>query len=195
MTAASEIGSQVGVQFNEAELAIRVKIMSIRYRTFKEVVNHPGMYWDKREICIFADGCVWTKFLLKHPFAAAYHYYDKPEYSKIRCLFGIDDVKEDSHTDLISIPSSSDADSSEDSGCYEVAPDNEEVNSPAVFPKPTVRCKLFDDDVEAIDRESTTAKGIYWIDVGPDENLRTRLKKSRTLPKDPFIKNDGEDTL
>ncbi|KAG6416077.1 hypothetical protein SASPL_123501 [Salvia splendens] len=119
---------------------------------------------------------------MKHPFAVAYYYYDEPEYNKICCFFGIDDVKEDSHTDLISIPSSSDADSSEDSGYYEDAPDNDEVNSPAVFSKPTVCRKLFDDDVEATDRESTTAKGIYWIDVGPYGTCAQGRRRVRHCP-------------
>ncbi|KAL1559485.1 hypothetical protein AAHA92_09822 [Salvia divinorum] len=43
---------------------------------------------------------------------------------------------------------------------------------------------------EPTDRESMTETGIYFIDVGPDGQLRTRLEKSRALPKNPFLEKD-----
>lgn len=42
----------------------------------------------------------------------------------------------------------------------------EEVNSPTVWPSPKVRCKLFPHEVnEAVDCESTTSLSVYFINV------------------------------
>ena len=61
---------------------------------------------------------------------------------------------------------------------------NEEVNSPIVFPPPTVRRKLFDDDLPQppTERESTNDVGVCFIDLDPDGQLRPRYEKGRDLP-------------
>ncbi|KAG6424312.1 hypothetical protein SASPL_114727 [Salvia splendens] len=46
-----------------------------------------------------------------------------------------------------------------------------------------VQRKLFPDEVNhALDRESTTSHGVYFIDVAPDGQLRTQVEKGRDLP-------------
>ncbi|KAL1559486.1 hypothetical protein AAHA92_09823 [Salvia divinorum] len=88
--------------------------------------------------CVNATDCVWTKILKNNAFAGAYYHHDEPQYSKITCLFGMDDVKVESAKEVIVISVSSEKLSPEDSSCYEVGGDTEEVNSPAIFPQPTV---------------------------------------------------------
>ncbi|KAL1567603.1 hypothetical protein AAHA92_03066 [Salvia divinorum] len=190
MTATREIKAKLAVHFNEAELRARLKVLCLRYRTFKEVLRHKGTYWDMDAKCVDAADCVWTKILKNNAFAGAYYHQDEPQYSKIACLLGMDDVKVESAKEVIVISVSTEKLSPEDSSCYEVGDDTKEVNSPAIFPQPTVRHKLFIEDDEPTDRESTIETGIYFIDVGPDGQLRTRLEKSRALTKNPFLKKD-----
>ncbi|KAG6394045.1 hypothetical protein SASPL_144622 [Salvia splendens] len=40
-------------------------------------------------------------------------------------------------------------------------------------------------------RESTTEPGIYFIDIGPDGKLRTRVEKGQVLPKDHPMKESN----
>ncbi|KAL1536239.1 hypothetical protein AAHA92_28921 [Salvia divinorum] len=63
LTAASEIEAKLAVHFSESELAIRMRLLALRYRTFKEVVRTKGTFWDMPFKCVIAADCVWKKIL------------------------------------------------------------------------------------------------------------------------------------
>ncbi|KAL1545930.1 hypothetical protein AAHA92_22598 [Salvia divinorum] len=188
LTAASEIEAKLAVHFSESELAIRMRLLALRYQTFKEVVRTKGTFWDMPFKCVIAADCVWKKILKNNAFAAAYYYHDEPEYSKLACLFGLDDVKVEGAKEVIVISESTEENSSDESSDYATDADTDEVNSPVVIPKPPVRRKLFFNDDVATDMESTTDAGIYFIVAGHDGNLSTRFEMSRPLLKNPFVK-------
>ncbi|KAL1544125.1 hypothetical protein AAHA92_21020 [Salvia divinorum] len=190
-TSAKEINSKSVVQFTEVELATRIEAMHVRYWTFKEVLGQEGAYWDFSSKCVIADDCVWKKICKKNTFACAYYYHNEPQYTKLACLFGMDDVKVETEKEVIVISETTEKLSSEEPSCYEVGEGNEKVNSLNVFPPPPrVRRKLFIEKDEPSDRESTTEMGIYFIEVGPDGLLRTRLEKGRVFPTNPTPKQD-----
>ncbi|KAG6406365.1 hypothetical protein SASPL_133965 [Salvia splendens] len=89
--------------------------------------------------------------------------------------------------DVIQISSSGDdLSSSEDFNFMDVDIDGDEVNSPADLPKPIASRKLFvDEDVPPIDRESTTESSLFFVDVGPGGNLRSRYERSHPKQSNP----------
>ncbi|KAL1540577.1 hypothetical protein AAHA92_24912 [Salvia divinorum] len=152
-----------------------------------EIASKLGVTFTESEL---AADCVWMRILKDNAFAAAYYYHDEPEYNKLACLFGMEDVKLEGAKEVIVVSDTTDDSSCDGSSCYELpGDDNEEVNSPAVFPNPSVRRKLVFDGEEPSDMESTTESGIFFIDTGPDGKLRTRFEKSRSLLKNPFMNN------
>ena len=128
-----------------------------------------------------------TMFLLqKTPFAGAYYHRDDPHFSKLACLYGMDNVKKEGETEFIVISDQTEKISDSEPSCYELVACDTEVNSPCVFPPRTVRRKLFVDEVVApTDRESSTELGVYFIDLGPNGQLRPRFERGRDLPSKP----------
>ncbi|KAG6411609.1 hypothetical protein SASPL_129692 [Salvia splendens] len=171
LTVVAEIKDQAGVVFTERKLKDRVEILRSRYHTFKGVIRH-GAVWDMP-----------TKSL--NAFAGAYYYHEEPIYSELACLFGMHDVKVESETELVVI-----SDDTEELPCNDPSVDvihlDEEVNSPAIFPRPNVCRKLFEYELNVTDRESTTTMGIHYIDQAPGCQMRTRAEKDRELPKPPL---------
>ncbi|KAL1550302.1 hypothetical protein AAHA92_18283 [Salvia divinorum] len=135
----------------------------MRYHTFRYVIRQRGATWDMPSKSVIAPDEVWEKIFKLKKFVGAYYYKEEPMYSKLACLFGMDDVKVEG---------------------------DDEVTSPLGFPCPNVRRKLFNVNIEADDRESTSELGIHFIDLAPDGQLRTRVEKGQTLPKQPHL---GED--
>ncbi|KAL1546424.1 hypothetical protein AAHA92_23024 [Salvia divinorum] len=198
LTAAEEIKNNVGVIFSEIDLKDHVEVLRTRYHTFKDVLRHRGAFWDMPTKFVIAPDEVWEKILKKNSFAAAYYYHEEPIYSKLACLFGMDDVKVEGEKlegkkEVVVISDNTDQISTKDCICDNLDEKDDEVTSPAVFPRPMVRRKLFEEQrVEVADRESTTELGIYFIDLAPDGQLRTRLEKGRALAKPPiFCQDEG----
>ncbi|XP_041993312.1 uncharacterized protein LOC121743961 isoform X3 [Salvia splendens] len=179
-----QIEDKLVVQFDEFELVDRVDSLHTRYLTFKELCKQKGVQWVPETRAVIAPDCLWEKICKKNYLAGAYYYNDEPEYTQLACLFGMDDIKLEAVKEVIIISDTTEKLSSEQPSCYEVPDGNEEVNSPNVIPPANVRRKLFVDLDGPSDRESTTEPGIYFIDVGPDGKLRTRLESGRVLPKD-----------
>ncbi|KAL1536837.1 hypothetical protein AAHA92_29420 [Salvia divinorum] len=190
LTAGQEIRDIFGVLFNEEELSGRVETLHARYKTFKEVLAQPGAHWDFPTKSVIAPDIMWEKICKKNPFVGAYYYQEKPQYNKLACLMGMDDIKLEGENEVIVLSDTTEKLSSEDASCYEVSGGTDEVNSPLVIPPSSTRRKLFSkmDDVQ--DRESTTEMGIYFIEVAQDGQLRTRVEKSRVLPKPQPFKVD-----
>ncbi|KAL1549200.1 hypothetical protein AAHA92_17332 [Salvia divinorum] len=123
MTVAQEIEAKLAVHFTEAKL-LKVRAYAIEpLRRFSVIRAHTGICMQS----VSAD-CVWTKILKNNAFAGAYYYHDKPQYSKIAYLFGMDDVKVESAKEVIVISVSTEKLFPEDSRCYEVGGDIEKVN-------------------------------------------------------------------
>ncbi|KAL1566951.1 hypothetical protein AAHA92_02488 [Salvia divinorum] len=126
-----------------------------------------------------------------NPLAGAYFYHEEPHYYKLACLFGMYDIKMEEENEVIIISESSEDKEDGEPSCYEIGSGCEEVTSPIVKPVVYARCKLFVTDEEAVDRESTTEPGIYFIEVAPDGKLRTRIEHGRVLPKAQSLKTPG----
>lgn len=103
--------------------------------------------------------------------ARAYYHHEEPMFSKLACLFGMDDVKPESETGLIVISDDTEKLHSE-LHLGNVGAIDEEVTSPALFPRPYVRRKLFDEELPTTDMESSTA-------------VHTRSVKDGTFRKPP----------
>lgn len=99
------------------------------------------------------------------------------------CLFGIDDVKVEGDVEVIEISDNTMKIISSDNVAVEMDDNDEEVNSPAVFRRPNVKRKLFDEEDMPTDRESSTDSGTYFIDLVNAGHLPTHVRMSRTLPK------------
>lgn len=103
----------------------------------------------------------------------------------------MDDVKKEREIDVIVLSDCTEVIPTDEPSCYEVSGFEAEVNSPATFPAQTVRRKLFpEDDEPPVDRESTTDVGMYFIDIGPDGRLVTRLESGRVLAKPDAANKD-----
>ena len=115
-----------------------------------------------------------------------------PVHSKLECLYGSDDVKKEKEVTVVLLSDRTEKLSDDEPSCYEVNENDTEVNSPAVFPPPTVRRKLFQDEVEApTDRESTNDVGICFIDLDAEGKLHSRIMgKGRELPIRPGRNKD-----
>lgn len=120
----------------------------------------------------------------KTPFAAAYYYHDDLEYYRLRSMF-IDDISPGAAVEIIVISSSSEDGmySSEGTKYMDVDNEDDEVNSPAIFPKSTVRRKLFDQEAPLTDMDSVTSPQFHFIDVTPGPSFRARYQN--IIPK-PF---------
>ncbi|KAG6430941.1 hypothetical protein SASPL_109015 [Salvia splendens] len=110
----------------------------------------------------------------------------------LACFYGLDDVKKEHEVTVVLLSDRTEKISADELSCYEVNENDTEVNSPAVFPPPTVRRKLFPDEVEPpTDRESTNEAGICFIDLDADGKLHTRMMgKGRDLPTQPGRNKD-----
>lgn len=125
-------------------------------------------------------------------FAAAYYHNEEPLYSKLCCLFGMDDVKVESvTTEVIVLSDGTVKLPTDEPSCYELPGADEEVNSPVLLPPRTTRRKLFIEDEEVSDRESTSRRGIHFIDIAKDGQLRSRIQHDRVVPKPPPFKDDA----
>ena len=116
------------------------------------------------------------------PLAGAYYHAEEPLYSKLACLFGMDDIKIEEAT-IIVISDNTEKVKGKDLSFYDFG--EEEVNSPAGLPPRSVCCKLFDDDTLVEDRESTTKTQISFIDLKSDNQVRTICDKGKALQKPP----------
>ncbi|KAL1568815.1 hypothetical protein AAHA92_00376 [Salvia divinorum] len=147
--------------------------------------------WDFRTKSVIAPEAVWGKMCKKNPLAGAYFYVEEPQYTKLACLFGMDDIKVEGEKEVILISESTEKKSDEEPSCYEIDDACEEVTSPTAKPAVRANRKPFTDVNELTDRESTTEPGLYFINVAPDGKLRTRLEKGRVLPKVQAVNTPG----
>ncbi|KAG6425218.1 hypothetical protein SASPL_115645 [Salvia splendens] len=187
LSAAAKLKNSVGVVFSEAELDERVEILRKRYKTFKALVGTNGFRWDQPTKQIIASDEMWEKLISKNEFAGAYYHHDEPMFSQLAYIFGMNDVKVEGANEVVVISDNTQKVSTEVLEVYEAGVVEDEVTSPMVIPRPPVCRKLFDDGADVTDRESTTKKGMYFIDIGSDGMLGTRFEKGVALPKPPPI--------
>lgn len=97
----------------------------------------------------------------------------------------------ESHTEVIVLSDDTEKLPTDVPRCYELPAGDEEVNSPVMLPPRTVRRKLFNDELEVPDRESTTQRGPCFIDLATDGQVRTMIQQDRVVPKPPPFKADA----
>ncbi|KAL1536534.1 hypothetical protein AAHA92_29170 [Salvia divinorum] len=190
LTAADEIKNNVGIVFSEDDLKDRAEVLWMRYHTFRYVLRQRGAIWDMPSKSVITPDEVWKKIFKLNKFAGAYYYKEEPIYSKLACLFGMDDVKVERAPEVEVISDTIEQLLLNEINNEDLGEQDDEVTSPMGFPHPNVRRKLFNVDIEAEDKESTMELGIQFIDLAPDGQLRTRVENGRALPKQPCL---GED--
>ncbi|KAG6399536.1 hypothetical protein SASPL_141017 [Salvia splendens] len=183
MTARHGVHTKTTILLTDVDIKQRLDFLKQRY-TFKAVVGYKGASYDVEAKLVRATDEIWEKILKKTPFAAGYYHRDDPHFSQLACLYGMDDVKKEGEVDVIVLSDCTEVIPTDEPSCYEVSGFKAEVNSPVIFPPQTVRRKLFPkDDKPLADRESTTDMGMYFIDIGPDGRLVTRLESGQVLVK------------
>ncbi|KAG6427852.1 hypothetical protein SASPL_112099 [Salvia splendens] len=184
LTAMREIERKLGMTYTEWDLKARVKIMLLRYRTFKEVNAHRGTHWNRPEKIVTADDDVWKEIFEKNSYARAYYYEHEPIFNELAMLFGMDDVKLEQQSPTVIVIS--------DTTVVEPYGDgDEEVNSPAIFPTFKVKRKLFVDEDGASDRESTNQPPNPLINAGADVVVVNRVAKSNKYPTNSALVQAG----
>ncbi|KAG6392830.1 hypothetical protein SASPL_147058 [Salvia splendens] len=185
LTASAWIKNKACVNYSELELKERVDLLRKRYYTFKAVIRLRGAYWNQQTKAVVAPNESWDNMLKMNSFVGAYFYQEEPIWARLTCVFGFDDVKVKGQKEVVVISDNTE-EIHEDALVINALVDGEdEVNSPAVFPGPKVCRKLFDDDQVPNDRESSTAAGIYFIDLTSDGMMRPREEKGRILHQPP----------
>ncbi|KAL1545161.1 hypothetical protein AAHA92_21915 [Salvia divinorum] len=190
LTPAKEIKHNAGIMFSEKDLKDRAEVLQMRYHTFRYVLRQRGVTWDMPLKSVIALDEVWKKIFKLNKFVRAYYYKEEHMYSKLACLFGMDDVKVEGAPEVVVISDTTEQLPLNEIGNEDLGEQNDEVTSSLRFPRLDVCRKLFDVDIEADDRESTMELGIYFIDLAPDGQLRIRVENGRALPKQPRL---GED--
>ncbi|KAG6419002.1 hypothetical protein SASPL_121210 [Salvia splendens] len=191
LTASDWIKNKACVKFSELELKERVDLLRTRYYTFKAVIRLRGAYWNQQTKAVVAPKESWDYMLKMNSFAGAYFYQEEPIWARLACLFGFDDVKVEGQKEVVVISDNTE-EIHEDASVMNALGDGEdEVNSPAVFPGPKVRRKLFDDDPMPNDRGSSTDAGIDFIDLTSDGLMRPREEKGQILHQPPKPSTEG----
>lgn len=100
----------------------------------------------------------WLWLFQKNPLAGAYYYRDEPHYSLLATIWGALDIDVDDETMIIVSSDTSTELIGNFHGPYAASPaDPDEVNSPCVRHGPKAKRKLFVDEAEIGDRQSSTA--------------------------------------
>ncbi|KAG6400764.1 hypothetical protein SASPL_137607 [Salvia splendens] len=116
----------------------------------------------------------------------------EPIWARLACVFGFHDVKVEGEKDVVIISDNTVELHEDEIVVNAFVGGEEEVNSPAVFPGPKVRRKLFEADTVAKDRESSTDPKVFFIDLTSDGMMRTREEKGRILYQPPkLFPNEG----
>ncbi|KAG6421992.1 hypothetical protein SASPL_118553 [Salvia splendens] len=151
-------------KFSVDELHTRVHFLASRYKTFHMLVSTPGVWWYPNMNVVDAADTVWRKVMKEYPLSAAYYHEDEPEYRRLTSVFGPLDVKQEGSDELnVAVPK-------------EVI-----VLSDTTIPQHEVKRKLFDDEVESSDRESSNKPPTVFYVPGP------RGKAIMKMPPSAFI--------
>ncbi|KAG6436558.1 hypothetical protein SASPL_101459 [Salvia splendens] len=183
--------SKANILPTEVDIKQRLDFLKLRYTTFKAVVAYKGASYDVEAKLVRAADETWEEILKKTPFVAAYYHRDDPHFPQLACLYGMDDVKKEEEVSVIVLSDCTEEIPSDEPSCYEVIGIEAEVNSPGVVPPSKVCRKLFPADVSPpVDQESTNDIGMYFIDIGPDGRLVTRLETCWVFPKPDAAKTE-----
>ncbi|KAG6421657.1 hypothetical protein SASPL_118214 [Salvia splendens] len=170
----------------EVDIKQRLDFLKQRYTTFKAVTKNKDASYDVEAKVVRASDVIWEAIL-----KVTYYHRDDPYFTLLACLYGMDDVKEEREVEIIVLSDCTEEIPTDEPSCYEVSGFEAEVNSPMMLPPQTVRRKLFPEDAAPpLDQESTNDVGMYFIDIGPDGRLVTRLESTRVLPRSAAAKTD-----
>ncbi|KAG6421997.1 hypothetical protein SASPL_118558 [Salvia splendens] len=177
-------------KFSVDELHTRVHFLASRYKTFHMLVSTPGVWWYPNMNVVDAADTVWRKVMKEYPLSAAYYHEDEPEYRRLTSVFGPLDVKQEGSDELnVAVPKEVIVLSDTTIPQHEVidltvveSPFLQEVNSPAVVIGEKVKRKLFDDEVESSDRESSNKPPTVFYVPGPRGKAIMKMPPPRSLP-------------
>ncbi|XP_042006980.1 uncharacterized protein LOC121755694 isoform X2 [Salvia splendens] len=173
LTVQHAVQTKTNILLTEVDIKQRLDFLKQRYTTFKEVVGYKGVSYDVEAKFVRVPDEIWVEIM------------------KLACLYGMDDIKKEREVSVIVLSDCTEEIPTDESSCYEVSGFKAEVNSPGIVPPQTVRRKLFAADVAPqVDQESTNDMGMYFIDIGSDGSLVTRLETGRVLPKPDAAKTE-----
>ncbi|KAL1564909.1 hypothetical protein AAHA92_07192 [Salvia divinorum] len=109
LEAESVIKQKLGYAFDWAALYDRLHFLEKRYKTFKEMLQVNGTYWDARTNLVIPGEGVWMEILPRNPLAGAYLSHGDPTYHMLADLFAHNDVKVEREKTVIMISDSSES--------------------------------------------------------------------------------------
>ncbi|KAL1553436.1 hypothetical protein AAHA92_14113 [Salvia divinorum] len=109
LEAESVIKQKLGYAFDWAALYDRLHFLEKRYKTFKEMLQVNGTYWDARTNLVIPGEGVWMEILPRNPLAGAYLSHGDPAYHMLADLFAHNDVKVEREKTVIMISDSSES--------------------------------------------------------------------------------------
>ncbi|KAL1567732.1 hypothetical protein AAHA92_03182 [Salvia divinorum] len=162
LQAEAAIKRDMGVEFAWSDLLDRLHFLERRYKTFKEVLDLEGTFWEVHTNTIIVVDEAWQKLLQRNPLAGAYYYKGEPAYYELTDLFDLNTMKVEPENTVIMI-----SDSMESTGvvAYEGNPPPR-VRHEVEVPKydPVARRKLLFDGMKPDDCESTNNRGlVYYV--------------------------------
>ncbi|KAG6397763.1 hypothetical protein SASPL_144224 [Salvia splendens] len=134
-TVLNEAGMVINLCFGSeitcVDIVILLELLRVRYQTFKGVVGTTGVRWDLDDKIIVADDPTWKFIFRTNPLAGSYYYRDKPEFSRLATMFGLDDVKVETSHEVINISDTTELIVIMDSHVLNASPRGMHVASPA----------------------------------------------------------------
>ncbi|KAL1548832.1 hypothetical protein AAHA92_17016 [Salvia divinorum] len=181
------IHTKLGCQLTPDEIKERMQLLELRYRISKAVVATTGARWEVKKYYVVANEAVWENIFKYHPFAEAYFHCDEPEFSRLAVVFGMEDVKVEEAKDVIVISDSTEILPPPVVPTVTPVSDPDEVNSPLLTVVGQVRRKLFDEDLDSLDRESNNGHRPHNYSPSSSVELGPKVKdpKFHRLLKQP----------
>ncbi|KAL1547680.1 hypothetical protein AAHA92_16005 [Salvia divinorum] len=154
--ASTAINSEVGVIFSWDELYARFQFFEQRYLSFKNLRAVPGVFWNVNTNVVIIPEPIWEVIVKEDALAVAY-YYEVP----------INQFKTETEPAM----------------GFEnaVAEGSESVSSPVTGTVPKMRRKLFQEEQNHIDRESTNEPTEYYYAHCPDGKMECKQRTSHPL--------------
>ncbi|KAL1539721.1 hypothetical protein AAHA92_24172 [Salvia divinorum] len=169
LQAEAAIEHELGYAFEWSDLYDRLHFLEKRYKTFKEILEMQGTYWNAHTNTLIVMDQAWSELLQRNPLVGAYHNHGDPCYYELAMLFDYNAVKVERENTIIMI-----SDSMESTAAVPVAENAPpRVRHAGEVPKidPVARRKLLFEERKPPDLESINNRGQHFYVTDKDGNL------------------------